>query len=243
MALVSAGDALGTQHLNGFVVVPTVHTLATTGIHVGPAARGWTALTEAYREATGRDATPERLGGLLAAVRTLGLKGWAELSGRGGDSTLRLTVAGRAMVTVAAAHGDLLADAVAFIRGTTTFLSAIWSNRRLDDGIADLLDRLSLRMAARWQLTAPPGADGQRAVREMQTALDGVLICPLLVALGRTDGLPRLKPGDVLPPALWHHQAMTRVLVTAGLAERDGDDLRLSGSSGPTDCTTPRTMA
>ncbi|MFF7647094.1 hypothetical protein [Streptomyces canus] len=228
MALVSAGDALGTQHLNGFVVVPTVHTLATAGILEGPAVHGWIALTEAYRAATGREAAPERLGGLLAAVRTLGLKGWAELRGRGADSSLRLTPAGRAMAAVAAAHHDLLADAAAFIRGTTGFLSEIWSDRRLDGGITDLLDRLSARMATRWQLTEPPGAGGQQAAREMRIALDGVLVCPLLVALGRSDGLHHLQPGDPLPPAPWHHPALTRVLVTAGLAARDGGDVRLS---------------
>jgi hypothetical protein len=219
MALATAGDALGTQHLNGFVLVPTLHALAESELLARLASGDWgrvTHLTPAGGEAPGPGGTP-LTGGTLGAFRTLALAGWASLRGTGAGTQVRLTETGMAVAETAAAERDLLADVAAFIGESATLLASPQPGGPASERLA----RLARRMADGWGLSAPSKPSGERATRQVRTALDGALVCPVIVAAGMCPDRIAASPGGVLPTP-WHDPAVAAILVTAGLAA-EGD--------------------
>ncbi|HKH45773.1 MAG TPA: class I SAM-dependent methyltransferase [Thermoanaerobaculia bacterium] len=169
--------------LNGLTVAPTLHCLLRHGVFecfgnvAAPRARTFSDLAD---ELGVQDTTR---GNLLGALRTLGFHGWIRIDGPDDRAWLALTDAGWVAVDLAVQNAAALTAAVAFIRHARD-LHALLRDRLADGGPLTEYEALIASSAEGWGLRGAQGPTGERVQRHLCRHLDGLLLCPTLVALG-----------------------------------------------------------
>ncbi len=182
-------DAEASRLVNGLTIVPILDVLLRRDLlHRLQAARGFACTLD---ELFGR---PEGLrGAQLGALRVLGLQGWLQLSGKGLSTTVSLTALGSAVAEIASRHKEtirLTAASVHFLQHAVRFVGTPSPE---SDEAADRLVALAEFQADGWRLTFRHDALSRRAAQQLRTYLDGMILCPCLVAMAmpasrRKDG-------------------------------------------------------
>lgn len=171
--------------LNGLTVVPTVVGLLRSGLLQALGSAPACTLPLSQMASLCPSA---RTGAVCAMFRTLALQGWAGLAGRDSDTVVHLTPAGQAVLRLAIRHADVLSHVVAYTSTTSMFRRLLRKPCDAQEGwLADFA--VIMEMGHRnWDIAAHEAPDDQVHVIEHLIAyLDGLILCPLIVALGMPD--------------------------------------------------------
>jgi hypothetical protein len=121
-----------------------------------------------------------RFGRIWGAFNCLALQGWLELDGQNESTQYCLTALGRRVVTLARAHDETL-RLVLEARELLANLHAALRVSPPKRSEVELYAELVRRARAGWALLAAPEVD---AACQLRSCLNGMLVCPTLVALG-----------------------------------------------------------
>jgi SAM-dependent methyltransferase len=222
-----AGDVLGTQYLNGFVLVPTLQVLGKRGV-LDELLAGPRAPQRLYATATGGEkGTDSRIGGLLGAVRTLALRGWLTQVGGPAYQDLGevvLTATGARVVRAWARVRDDLDSVMTMLARLGPMLADPLTP--IDRQTARVLQRVVGCIEHRWGYAADD--DPREAPPGWLQHLDGTVACPVLVRNAR-----RLEigagPDPVLMPAL---RALGHLDESGGVTRTGAEQAALAANLG-----------
>lgn len=211
------------QLSNGLLLVPTLRALSARGVLDAFGTRA------VPREATllelARRASPgglaRTLGNLAGALRMLALQRWLATEGLDEEIRYRVTPEGWTVLETLRDRPEPFAAATAFLRFARQLHVAIRSGA----GAADVAEyrRLADASAAGWLLPAGRDPVARRVLAHLRRHLDGVVVCPTMVALAMP---PFARDGNAL-------RAAGPALADAFAAEGTLDRAALDGAADP----------
>ncbi len=174
------------QLLNGLTVAPTLYYLSTRGVFElfgDPQSPKEVDLLEITRKFVPDEPT-KNLGSLSGAMRTLALHGWMEMDGMDENTILRLTSTGYIAVKTVEKYRDTFARAVSSIQHTKHYHQ--YFRERSDKQNDALREYTGLISESRrnWNIDRSSEKLAQRVLTHICRHLDGLLVCPTMVALG-----------------------------------------------------------
>jgi len=174
------------QWLNGLTTVPTLHCLIQHGlleILGNPRVAKGTEIAEIASKINLPN-PDQKLGSLCGAMRTLALQGWISMEGRDEKTAVRLTDAGWIVAEAASDQQHSFALAVASIQNSKNYHFYFRENtNKWHKALEEYLALISLSKQ-NWGIDEPSGAITHRVLKHFRTHLDGLLICPTMIALG-----------------------------------------------------------
>ncbi|GEM_PF-6563650 len=191
------------KHINGLVLIPTLHELANRGAAVfkrpfgtpeHPRSATVTDVAEAFKHVRIGRGTHEHIGHIAGALRLLALQGWMRVSGYDEQATYEPTRAGWIAATFAKSGCfDKVVQAIRNLKAYPEYFRTPTSTSALDrsgQAVEEALEEyrlLILRSEQGWYQRGSPDPLQTWVARQVQEHLDGMLVVPTMVALG----LPR----------------------------------------------------
>lgn len=191
------------QWLNGLAVIPTLHALAISGALDGvPLRLDTESISLKHVLGSMTDAGDgASQAGVLAAFRTLALQGWLWLDDQASESRVATTRSGAEILALAKQFPEALAYAASSLRDLGELHNVLYVVDSAETrALAERLEALNRLSAKRWEITGLEGVNS-RLIEQFRALLDGVLLCPTLVALAWGSQIGKQSPLEHLQDA------------------------------------------